>query len=134
VAPPRPPLAQKPGINASGSLLSATVFLTAAITKFTDGAWVALLAIGLGILVTTRIRHHYDVVGKAIALRPYPVEVPTREFPGTTHQRPARATAAADGHTTHRTQTEYETDTRPSTRQTPRPAPKSRKLPSRSTT
>ena len=99
-------------INATGGLLSATVFLTAAITKFTDGAWVALLAIGLCILVTTRIRHHYDVVGKAIALRPYPVEVPTREFPGTAHQRPARATAAADGHTTHRTQTEYETDTK----------------------
>lgn len=64
--------------NAVGALLSATVLVTAAITKFTSGAWFAALVVGLFILVATRIRHHYEQVAAALALHPHAVEVPGR--------------------------------------------------------
>jgi amino acid transporter len=62
--------------NATGAFLSAIVFITAGITKFTAGAWVSLVAVGLFILLALRIRRHYDLVGKAIALHPDSIEVP----------------------------------------------------------
>jgi amino acid transporter len=62
--------------NATGGLLSAIVFITAAITKFMEGAWVALLAVGLFILAADRIRAHYRLVAEATALHPHTVEVP----------------------------------------------------------
>jgi amino acid transporter len=62
--------------NATGGLLSAIVFVTAAITKFMEGAWVALLAVGLFILAADRIRAHYRLVAEATALHPHTVEVP----------------------------------------------------------
>ncbi len=62
--------------NATGGLLSAIVFITAGITKFTAGAWVAILAVAVFILVTMRIRHHYARVAKAVALHPHAIEVP----------------------------------------------------------
>ncbi len=62
--------------NAIGGLLSAIVFITAAITKFTSGAWVALFAIGLFVLGAVHIRRHYDIVAKATALHPASIELP----------------------------------------------------------
>jgi hypothetical protein len=62
--------------NAVGALLSAVVFVTAGITKFTEGAWVSVVAVGVFMLLTIRIRRHYDVVGEAVALHPHAVEVP----------------------------------------------------------
>jgi amino acid transporter len=62
--------------NATGGVLSAIVFITAGITKFTSGAWVALLAVGLFIALAVSIRRHYDAVTKAIALHPHEIEVP----------------------------------------------------------
>jgi amino acid transporter len=62
--------------NAAGGLLSAIVFITAGITKFTSGAWVSLLAVGLFIGLAVSIRRHYDTVAKAIALHPHEIEVP----------------------------------------------------------
>jgi hypothetical protein len=53
------------------------VFLTAAITKFTQGAWVAMVAIALFIVLALRIRHHYDLVAEATALHPHSIELPT---------------------------------------------------------
>ena len=76
-------------INALGCLLSAMVFLTAGITKFTEGAWVALLAIGLFILVAMRIRHHYSLAAQALALQAGVVEVP--------QSQPQRAPALVSG-------------------------------------
>jgi amino acid transporter len=64
--------------NATGGFLSAIVLITAAITKFTAGAWVAVLAIGLFIVVSLRIRRHYDLVAEATALHPHPASVRTR--------------------------------------------------------
>ncbi|MFF2847072.1 APC family permease [Streptomyces sp. NPDC058001] len=62
--------------NAVGGLLSAVVFITAGISKFTSGAWVAIVAVGLFLLVTLRIRHHYATVREALRLRPHTVELP----------------------------------------------------------
>ncbi len=64
--------------NATGAALSAIVFITAAITKFLSGAWVSLVAVGIVILLATRIRRHYQQVGEAIALHPHAIEVPKR--------------------------------------------------------
>jgi amino acid transporter len=74
--------------NAVGCLLSAIVFLTAGFTKFTEGAWVALLTIGLFILVALRIRRHYDLAALALALEAGVVEVPQPQ------RKPAFATRA----------------------------------------
>ncbi|MEU0132261.1 APC family permease [Streptomyces sp. NPDC006289] len=62
--------------NATGAVLSTLVLITAAITKFTSGAWVALMAIGLFLLLATRIRHHYQTVGEALRLHPAATEAP----------------------------------------------------------
>ncbi|RKN12907.1 APC family permease [Streptomyces radicis] len=65
--------------NAVGGALSAVVFVTAGITKFAAGAWVAVLAIGAFVLVTTHIRRHYDAVGRALRLHPHAIELPARD-------------------------------------------------------
>ncbi|MFJ8330215.1 APC family permease [Streptomyces sp. NPDC094437] len=62
--------------NALGGLLSSIVFLTAGISKFTEGAWVAIVAVGLFLLVTLRINHHYTAVRESLRLRPQTVELP----------------------------------------------------------
>lgn len=99
-------------LNATGGMLSAAVFVTAAITKFTEGAWVALLVIALFILVASRIRHHYDVVGKEIALHAHPGGIPTRELTATApHPRSRPAAAPDNGHTTPRAQLPQEPTT-----------------------
>ena len=56
--------------NALGATLSAIVFVTAAVTKFTEGAWVAVLAVGLFVWMALRIRRHYDLEAEATALHP----------------------------------------------------------------
>jgi amino acid transporter len=66
--------------NATGAVLSALVFLTAGITKFAAGAWVAVLAVGLFILIALRIRRHYQLASEALALTPQAVEVPKRRL------------------------------------------------------
>jgi hypothetical protein len=71
-----PPGRRSRVFNATGCLLSAIVFITAGITKFTSGAWVSLLAVGGFIAVATSIRRHYAAVAKAIALHPHATEVP----------------------------------------------------------
>jgi Amino acid permease len=65
-------------LNATGGALSAVVFVTAAITKLTMGAWLALLAIALTVLISLRIHRHYDLVTEATALHPHAIEVPAR--------------------------------------------------------
>jgi amino acid transporter len=57
-------------LNAIGAVLSAIVFVIAAVTKFSQGAWVALLLIALLVLLAWRIRCHYDSVRRALALYP----------------------------------------------------------------
>jgi amino acid transporter len=62
--------------NATGGFLSAIVFITAGVTKFLEGAWVALVALCLFMVAALRIRHHYDAVNRALELHPHAIEVP----------------------------------------------------------
>jgi amino acid transporter len=57
-------------LNAVGAALSAIVFVIAAVTKFSEGAWVALLSMALLVILSWRIRCHYDSVRRALALYP----------------------------------------------------------------
>nr|WP_107422199.1 APC family permease [Streptomyces lushanensis] len=79
--------------NAVGALLSAVVFITAGITKFTEGAWLALLTVALFLLVTTRIRHHYDMVRREVRLHSRLIEIPSRTLPTGPESRKTRARA-----------------------------------------
>jgi amino acid transporter len=63
-------------LNAVGAALSAVVFVIATVTKFSQGAWVALLLIALLVLVTWHIRRHYDSVHHALALHPLGPDAP----------------------------------------------------------
>jgi amino acid transporter len=63
-------------LNAIGAVLSALVFVIAAVTKFSQGAWVALLLIVLLVLTTWRIRRHYTNVRQALALHPHQLTSP----------------------------------------------------------
>lgn len=65
-------------VNATGALLSAIVFITAAITKFTEGAWVSLVVVVVFVTVANAIRRHYETVAEAIALHPHAIEVPSQ--------------------------------------------------------
>ena len=55
-------------INAMGCAMSAIVFLIAAVTKFTAGAWVSLLIVITFTGVALLTRRHFDRVAGAIAL------------------------------------------------------------------
>ncbi|MGW1304518.1 APC family permease [Streptomyces sp. NPDC002514] len=77
--------------NALGGLLSAVVFITAGISKFTSGAWVAIIAVGLFLLLTLRIHHHYATVRASLRLRPHAVELPAHTTVG-----PATDSATSD--------------------------------------
>lgn len=89
--------------NATGGILSACVFFTAGITKFTDGAWVSIITIGLFILVALRIRHHYNLANKARALQADMTEVPYHTLAPSEGSGAARVAAGAK---------EYETEIR----------------------
>jgi amino acid transporter len=65
-------------INGVGAALSAIVFLIAGAVKFTAGAWVAIVVVGAIVVVSLRIRRHYEVVRKAVAVRPGAGEFPRR--------------------------------------------------------
>jgi hypothetical protein len=65
-------------INGVGAALSAIVFLIAGIAKFTAGAWLAIVVVGVIVVVCLRIRRHYEVFQKAVALRPGAGEFPRR--------------------------------------------------------
>jgi amino acid transporter len=56
--------------NGTGAVLSATVFVIAGVTKFTQGAWVAFVVVSLVVVAGSRIRRHYATVRHAVALRP----------------------------------------------------------------
>lgn len=79
--------------NATGAALSGLVLLTAGVSKFTAGAWAALIAIALFLLVTTRIKRHYVTARETLRLRPHAVDLPTRIEAGPL----APAGRAADG-------------------------------------
>lgn len=57
-------------INVIAASLSAVVFVIAAVTKLSQGSWLALLLIALVVVLCWRIRVHYDAVHRDLTLRP----------------------------------------------------------------
>ena len=62
--------------SASGGMLSGVVFVIAGVTKFTAGAWVAVVFIVVIVMIALRIRTLYDQAGAHLALRPEEVTLP----------------------------------------------------------
>ena len=60
-------------VNAVGATLSGLVLLTAAVAKFTEGAWVVVVAVPL---LFRRIHRHYATLHQALALHPPPPGAP----------------------------------------------------------
>ncbi|MEV8454105.1 APC family permease [Streptomyces sp. NPDC052095] len=85
--------------NATGAVLSGLVLLTAGISKFTSGAWVALIAIALFLLVTTGIKRHYTAARETLRLRPHAAELPARTGAGPLAPAARTARAPADRET-----------------------------------
>ncbi len=65
---------QKPGwqrratINMIGAVLTGVVTIILAVEKFTEGAWIVLVAMPIIIFVFRQICHHYESIGKQLAL------------------------------------------------------------------
>jgi amino acid transporter len=55
-------------INAIGLTLTGTVLIIVLITKFTHGAYIAIIAMSLLFLLMKGIRRHYDTVGREMAV------------------------------------------------------------------
>ncbi|MFI6760381.1 amino acid permease [Micromonospora sp. NPDC050417] len=68
-------------LNGLGSVLCAIVLVTAAVTKFGEGAWVTVLAIPSLVLLAMRVRRHYDRMHQALALRQPSVPAPEADRP-----------------------------------------------------
>ena len=77
--------------NAVGAVLSAVVLLVASLTKFLAGAWVALVAIALLVVLARLVRRHYKAVDKAVRLHPDAIELPVQPMPVTAHVDAHRA-------------------------------------------
>jgi hypothetical protein len=58
--------------------VSGIVFVIEGVTKFTAGAWVAILLIGAIIIGALRIRLYYQHGGEQLALRPEAVSIPAQ--------------------------------------------------------
>lgn len=69
-------------INAIGFGMTATVLLIVLLTKFTHGAWIAILAMVIVFIVMRAIRKHYDTVRDELALDD---EVAAKALPSRVH-------------------------------------------------
>jgi amino acid transporter len=57
-------------MNGLGAALCAVVLVTAAVTKFAEGAWVVVIGMPLLIMLGLRIRRHYDTEQKEVMMHP----------------------------------------------------------------
>jgi len=65
-------------INAFGLIVTATVLVVVLITKFTHGAWIAILAMVVFFMIMKGIRRHYDSVEVELAADDQDKVLPTR--------------------------------------------------------
>ncbi|MER7488959.1 APC family permease [Streptomyces sp. NPDC126497] len=77
----RRPMVRSRAINAFGAFFTGLVLVVVLVTKFTHGAWVALLGMCIFYATMTAIRRHYDRVAEEIA---------APETPGDDTVRPSR--------------------------------------------
>jgi amino acid transporter len=65
-------------INAIGLTVTALVLVIVLITKFTHGAWIAILAMTCLFFLMRGIRHHYDLVARELAASDEDGSLPSR--------------------------------------------------------
>ena len=65
-------------INAFGLTMTAVVLVIVLVTKFLEGAWIAILAMGTFFMIMKSIRRHYDNVGEELAIEDMDQVLPTR--------------------------------------------------------
>ncbi len=102
--------------NAAGAAASGIVFVTAGVTKFLSGAWVAILLIALIVVLALRISRHYALARQDLALRASAVRVPAAPFRPARPPRPSRGPtpAGSQGRGSSRTnEPEAETEEHP---------------------
>jgi hypothetical protein len=100
-------------LNGTGATLSAIVLVIAAVTKFTQGAWAAVVVVVLFVLAALRIRRHYDIVRTATALQPQTMEIPGHVVSPRSEGRDVSSTAT-DGADPHpRSDTDEEAEETP---------------------
>jgi amino acid transporter len=84
--------------NCVGAFFSAVVLIITSITKFIEGAWIVVILVPALVTLFLRIRNHYDVVGKAVALHPLPLKAQKRLFvPPPRESRERRRRQRGDG-------------------------------------
>src|SRR5271166_3458505 len=81
--------------NATGAVLSGIVFVIAGVTKFTAGAWVSIILIGLIVWAALRIHRYYGQAKQQLALRPEEATMPASRL--VRAPRPARGRSGDDG-------------------------------------
>src|SRR5271165_1353485 len=86
-------------LNATGAVLSAIVFVIEAVTKFTAGAWLAIVLIAAITITALRTRRYYVRTGRQLALRAEdaatPAALPAKLAPRLPSSRPARGPGGA---------------------------------------
>ncbi|HSV39163.1 MAG TPA: APC family permease [Nocardioidaceae bacterium] len=65
-------------VNTFGLAMTAVVLIIVLATKFLQGAWIAILAMGTFFLIMKSIRKHYDSVGAELAFEETDQVLPTR--------------------------------------------------------
>ncbi|MEP6665719.1 MAG: APC family permease [Nocardioidaceae bacterium] len=65
-------------INAVGLSVTALVLVIVLVTKFTHGAWIAILAMAVLFFVMKAISHHYDLVARELAAADADTSLPSR--------------------------------------------------------
>lgn len=65
-------------VNTVGFVMTGTVLVIVLITKFTAGAWVAILAMAAAFLLMQAIRRHYDAVAEELAEYEWDGVLPSR--------------------------------------------------------
>ncbi len=58
-------------LPAFGSMVTFIVLVALTLTKFTEGAWLVVLAIPLVVLMFRNIRHHYNTVANELSIRDF---------------------------------------------------------------
>jgi amino acid transporter len=59
------------GVNALGALTTGLVLVVVAVVKFTQGAWMVIVAIPLHVLISWQVRRHYFNVARELSLADY---------------------------------------------------------------
>jgi amino acid transporter len=54
-------------INALGAVATGITLVVVVVSKFTEGAWIAVIAVPLVVFTFARIHHHYAIVAKQVA-------------------------------------------------------------------